>query len=145
MENEDDKKLREEKLIEQQKIKLEEHGKARINEIEDKWIETNGAIVRIISENEKTIENATKTAEKLKEQTEKIERLQRELDDLGDGLKRAGKELNTVFRNFYKDYIIIGVFGIIILSVTILIIARIVMFAVGKSGVNSTGSNSATS
>jgi len=63
------------------------------------------------------------------------------LDELGDGIKRATAELNTVFRNFYRDYIIIIVFAIILIIVAVLIIARLIMYILNKSGVNFTGSN----
>ena len=132
------------KEIEKQheRVQLQEHAKGRTDEILGIWSEINGITEGIQIMNQDTIDIANKTKEKLKIQTEKMEKIQADLDDLGDGIKRAGRELGGVFRNFYRDYIIVGCFGTILIVTFCLIVIRIIMYVTGKSGVSQSGSNS---
>jgi hypothetical protein len=77
----------------EQTQKVKEYAKGRTDEINDIWTKTNQKVDDIIVLNEETIEIGKRTQQKLKEQTEKMQKIQADLDDLGDGLKRARKEL----------------------------------------------------
>lgn len=87
--------------------------------------ETIHSISRMKGINEETLRIAIKCSQKLSEQTEKMEKIQEHLDDLGDGLSRAKKEVSSVMRGIATDKMILCVICTIVILGIILIGIRL--------------------
>jgi len=83
------------------------------------------SIARSKGINIETLKIADRVGQKLVEQTEQMERIQAKLDDLGDGLNRAAKEVSTVMRGVYTDKIILAVICCIVTIAILLLLVRI--------------------
>jgi len=136
-------KMREEKQEKQKQT--QEYAKTRVEEIISIQGETNKKVDDLQKLNDDTLNIANKTIQKMEEISERMGKIQRDLDDLGFGIKRGSKELNKVMANFFRDYVVLAIVIFIIIIVVIIIIVRIVMYALGKSGVSLSGNNSAPS
>lgn len=99
-----------------------------VNQILEIQNQTTEILHNMISQGEETIQVGLAAQEKLKEQTEKMVQIQRELDELGSGLKRARKELNAFMRGLACDHcmgkIIIASVILLALAVVAIIILR---------------------
>lgn len=98
-------------------------GHDRVDEILAVYDANNIIIDNIIMIGNETIEIGTAASEKLKQQTERMDLVQKDLDDLGDGLKRAKKELSTFIRGTNCDKAVICIFIIAVLLMVGVIIA----------------------
>jgi len=83
----------------------------------------------MIAQGEETIQLGLAAQEKLKEQTEKMVQIQKELDELGSGLKRARKELNAFMRGLACDHCM----GKVIIAFVILLALAVVAIIVLRS------------
>jgi Fe2+ transport system protein B len=75
--------------------------------------------------NVETLKIADRVGAKLAEQTEQMERIQAKLDELGDGLKRAQKEVSTVMRGIATDKVILAVICCLVMVCLLLLLIRI--------------------
>lgn len=89
--------------------------------------------------NEDSIALGKQAAAKLKQQREKLELIQREVDELGSGLVRAKKEMYSIYKNVVCSKVVMIILVIISLMIVIAIILRIVLEVVG---INVIGPNS---
>lgn len=94
--------------------------------------ETLASLARSKGINEETLKIADGIAQKLAQQTEQMEAVQVKLDELGSGLKRAGKEANTLLRGIATDKLMMVILCCIILIALAIIVARIVIYYVGQ-------------
>jgi hypothetical protein len=83
------------------------------------------SLMRSKNINIETIKIADRVSEKLREQTEEMERIQVKLDSLGDGLTRARKEAGALVRGIATDKAILGLICCLILVCLILLAVRI--------------------
>ena len=83
------------------------------------------SIARSKGINVETLKIADRVGAKLAEQTEQMERIQAKLDELGDGLKRAQKEVSTVMRGIATDKIILAIICCLVVVCLILLLVRI--------------------
>jgi DNA mismatch repair ATPase MutL len=90
--------------------------------------ETTEIMRGMLRDGEEIIITGMAAQEKLQQQTEKLVGIQKELDELGDGLKRARKELNAFMRGLACDHcmgkIIIAFIIILALGVVAIIVLR---------------------
>jgi len=113
--------------------KLEEGNQPKeVKEIIDIQKDTLSSLARSKGINEETLRIADQIAIKLAQQTEHMEQIQNKLNELGTGLTRAGKEVNTVMRGIATDKLLMLCICCIILIAFGLLIGRIIWYAVDK-------------
>lgn len=85
----------------------------------------------LIELNEDTIQIGQKAAARLKAQTEKLHKIQAEVDEIGTGLKRAKKEMASLYRNIVCSKVIILIIIIVMLLIVAAIVLRVILEAFG--------------
>ncbi|KAG2379646.1 hypothetical protein C9374_006763 [Naegleria lovaniensis] len=113
-------------------------GHSRVDEILTIYDKNNEMLDNMIRIGDETIQIGAAAAEKLKQQTERMVLIQKDLDELGDGLKRAKKELNAFIRGTNCDKAVICIFIIIVLVMVAVIIGWQVAKYVCIKGVTNT-------
>jgi chemotaxis protein histidine kinase CheA len=96
--------------------------------------DTKKTLNRAISINKDTITVAEQVCRKLADQTEQMVAIQKSLDELGDGLGRAKKEVQKAFKGLLMDKICMVVIIVIILLIGAAILAQIIAAAVKQTG-----------
>ena len=94
----------------------------RVDEILTIYKENDQIIDGMVRIGEETIHIGTNVTKKLKEQTERMDIIQKDLDNLGDGLKRAKNEVKAFFRGTNCDKVVICIFIIVILLMVCVIV-----------------------
>ncbi|EFC37634.1 predicted protein [Naegleria gruberi] len=97
-------------------------GHSRVDEVLDIYDKNNDMLNNMIKMGDEMIQVGAAAAEKLRQQTERMNAIQKDLDDLGDGLKRAKKELNAFMRGTACDKAVVIIFIIVIIAMVLLII-----------------------
>nr|CAG4716547.1 unnamed protein product [Naegleria fowleri] len=113
-------------------------GHSRVDEILTIYDKNNEMLDNMIRIGDETIQIGAAAAEKLKQQTERMVLIQKDLDELGDGLKRAKKELNAFIRGTNCDKAVICIFIIIVLVMVAVIIGWQVAKYVCIKGITNT-------
>jgi len=130
---------------EQRQRRLEETSQPKeVKEILDIQKDTLNSLAKSKGINEETLRIADGIAQKLAQQTEQMEAIQNKLNELGSGLTRAGKEVNTVMRGIATDKLMMLCICCIIMIALGLVVGRIVWYYAdsisGKFNINVAGS-----
>ncbi|KAH9599265.1 hypothetical protein LSM04_002770 [Trypanosoma melophagium] len=96
---------------------------ARINTIQGSTLESLAMTERLLTETETV---GTGAATTLRVQTEQIQRVNENLDELDSDVNRAKKELNAFIRRMMTDKIIICFSVLILMGIIIIIVLRVV-------------------
>ncbi|KAG2392158.1 hypothetical protein C9374_012410 [Naegleria lovaniensis] len=115
-----------------------QQGHSRVDEILTVYDENNEILNNMIRIGDETIQIGASAAEKLRDQSKRMDDIQKNLDELGDGLKRAKKELNGFIRGTNCDKAVICIFIIVILLMVAVIIGWQVAKYVCIKGVTNT-------
>lgn len=120
------RKREEEEKQKQERILRETNGQPEeVNEVLKVQQDTLEALARSKGINVETLKIADRIGQKLAEQTEQMERIQAKLDELGDGISRAKKEVASVMRGIATDKIILAIICCIIFAGIIIVLIRI--------------------
>ena len=103
------------------KIKLQ-----KLDEAVEIAKETTNVLEQVRKMNEDTIQIGANAAEMLKKQTQKMQEIQENLNEIGAGLKRAKREANTMFRTIFCDKCILLVIIASLLVFGVLVVLRVV-------------------
>ncbi|KAL9657076.1 hypothetical protein ABK040_002702 [Willaertia magna] len=90
-------------------------GHERVDEIVDIYNQNLEILDNMIRIGDETIQIGAAAAEKLKQQTERMNLIQKDLDELGDGLKRAKKELRAFIRGTNCDKAVVCILILVVL------------------------------
>lgn len=110
----------------QAQVKYERGMNDKLDEAVDMSKETTKILQETDAKAEETVAIATETAARLKRQTEKMQEIQKHLDDIGGNTQRARKELAAFMRGLACDKCILIVVILIIILAALFIILRIV-------------------
>ena len=115
---------------------LQQHHHSKVDTVLDIHDKNNQILDNMIKIGEETIQVGDLAAKKLKEQTEKMILIQKDLDELGDGLQRAKKELASFIRGTHCDKIVICIFIVAVMAMIGVIITWQVAKVVCIKGTN---------
>ncbi|KAL9657473.1 hypothetical protein ABK040_016740 [Willaertia magna] len=94
----------------------------QIQEILDIYTKNDAILNNLIKMSGETIEIGTAAAEKLKQQSERLNEIDKELDEMGSGLKRSKKELRKYFRGTNCDKAVVCLLVLSIIAAIAIII-----------------------
>jgi len=121
------------KEFEQQQL-LQKNQRPEVHEILQIQQQTINTFHQGVKINQETISVADQVCKKLADQTEQMIAIQKSLDELGDGIGRAKKEVGVAMRGIFCDKIGLAIVIILILLVCAAILAQIIYSAVKGKG-----------
>lgn len=113
-------------------------GHEKVDQILSIYDESHAMADNMIRLGDEMITIGAAAAEKLKQQTERMNLIQKDLDDLGDGLKRAKKELRAFMRGTACDKAVVVCMILVIVLMVLVIIGWQVAKSVCIKGVTNT-------